>query len=825
MSFARKFSSRLATLFAAATGVIVLSLLPLSQGLGQDKAPPVVAPVSGKMPADLLKSDPFDRLTLIDNTVWYIEQVAPRPLPVYDAAKAKADAKALAKKNRDKPSIVPNVGVDAKKEEAKQKEEQIPEDLDIQLREGDIKDFRIKRTSIKKIEYFEDLLMAEGDRLLISKEFAKAFEHYLRVRDRMPNWKGLEERIDKLLFAEGSWALIEQDRDRGVRLLRELAARAPKYPELTDQMAKAYEGRIRESFDKGLYPYARRVLHDLEGFAPDSLVVKTSRELFEKKAKALTDEGMKGEGSARLDKLTEALRVWPNSTTAAEKYLETFKQSPTLDVAVIDLPRPAGPFIHNPAGARVARLLYLPLLANGTEEAKTGKLTDQLLANFEVQDIGRKVEIKLKSGATWSDGSRSVGVMDVVRSLSDRAQPRSPGYSARWADLVDRVEVTDEQQITIKLHRSILKAEDWFLGPVGPGHAAWDGRVPSSDGKRLPVGDGPFVAESESDGVATYTNAAKDVPAGGVRRIREVRYTSGSAALGALVRGDVTLVERVPPDRVNALRQDPSLKLGAYTHPTLHRIALDGRNPVLKNRSLRRGIAVAIDRKGLLEENVLRHKIDTVNLPSDGPMAIDSYANAPNVPSYKQDALLAKMLVNAAKTEMKVGFIKLKLEYPSIPEAQAAAPKIAESLKAAGIDVTLKEVSESELEEAIRSGRKFDMAYRASRCVEPVWDMGPMLCPGFDAPMETDSLSAIASPRIMQLLLQLEHSQDWNSAKDLVTQIDRESHDELPVIPLWQIQDYYAYRSRLKGPAETADHLYQGIEKWQIEPWFAKDPW
>ena len=100
-----------------------------------------------------------------------------------------------------------------------------------------------------------------------------------------------------------------------------------------------------------------------------------------------------------------------------------------------------------------------------------------------------------------------------------------------------------------------------------------------------------------------------------------------------------------------------------------------------------------------------------------------------------------------------------------------------------------------------------------------------MLCPGFDAPMETDSLSAIASPRIMQLLLQLEHAQDWNSAKELVTQIDRESHDELAVIPLWQIQDYYAYRSRLKGPAETAAHLYQGIEQWQIEPWFAKDPW
>ena len=100
-----------------------------------------------------------------------------------------------------------------------------------------------------------------------------------------------------------------------------------------------------------------------------------------------------------------------------------------------------------------------------------------------------------------------------------------------------------------------------------------------------------------------------------------------------------------------------------------------------------------------------------------------------------------------------------------------------------------------------------------------------MLCPGFDSPMETDGLSAIASPRIMQLLLQLEHAQDWNSAKELVTQIDRECRDELPVIPLWQMEDHYAWRTRLKGPAESSERLYQGVDSWEIEPWFAKDPW
>ena len=59
----------------------------------------------------------------------------------------------------------------------------------------------------------------------------------------------------------------------------------------------------------------------------------------------------------------------------------------------------------------------------------------------------------------------------------------------------------------------------------------------------------------------------------------------------------------------------------------------------------------------------------------------------------------------------------------------------------------------------------------------------------------------------------------------LALQIDRESRDELPVIPLWQLGDHYAWRDRLTGPGKGAGELYQGIETWEIAPWIAKDPW
>jgi peptide/nickel transport system substrate-binding protein len=186
---------------------------------------------------------------------------------------------------------------------------------------------------------------------------------------------------------------------------------------------------------------------------------------------------------------------------------------------------------------------------------------------------------------------------------------------------------------------------------------------------------------------------------------------------------------------------------------------------------------------------------------------------------------LAKMLVAAARKELNNAPIQLKLEYPAIPEVAAIVPKVAEAFRTAGVEITTVEVLPSRLERELRAGRRFDLAYRVLRCDEPVLDAGVMLCPGYDAPPEADALASAASPRILQLLLQLERASEWPTARGLALQIDRESRDELPVIPLWQLVDHYAWRDRLKGPSAEAATLYQGIETWEIEPWFARDPW
>ena len=773
---------------------------------------------------DLMKSQPFDRLMLIDGTKVIVEPVSPRPLPPMVRAKEKKSVLDDATTDRIGPPKEGNVGTEAAK---KKDADPILREINIQRLDGEPGAFSVRRIHIKSIEYFEDLLLAEADRLIGARDYFKAFEHLQLVRERNPKWRGLEEGFQKLIYEEGNAALLDRDIDRAQRLLRDLHARKPDYPGLSGLLASAYGGRIERAVKSEAFREGRRVLHDLEVFAPQHPLVAETKARYLELAKSHLEKAAKASGTTKLDEAAEALRIWPNLDPAAPVYEAAFVAVPTLDVAVCDVPRQIGPWVRSPAEERGTRLVYLPLLARDDEDAARGRVRDQLAAELLSTDLGRRITVQLKRGPAWSDGSRPVSAIDVVRSLSDRAQPSSPAFNARWADLLERIEALDETQVVLRLTRAPLKAESWMLGPIGPAHASRDGQAPTSEGSRRPLGDGPFVWDPNADVGATFRAAWQAGAPGAPKivRVREFRLPSAKAAVGALLRGEVTMLEHVPQDRLADLAREPEIKIGRLKQPDIHRIAIDGRNPQLRNRTLRRAISYAIDRRTILEEVVLKRAVDARNGPADGVFARDGYANAPDVRELDYDPLLARMLVGAARKEMGGDPIKLTYEYPSLPEARASAPRIVEALRLAGLLVTPIERPESELEEALRSGRRFDLAYRAGACNEPVAEAGPMLCPGYDAPQDTDGLAAIASPRILQLLLQIEYVSEFASARAAVAQLDREVRDELPVIPLWQLDHNYAWRTRLTGPKDVADALYQDIDQWEIAPWYAKDPW
>lgn len=823
-----KLMSLAASLLALLSAAVAAQLKPASGPA------PAAQPGAGSLglapELSLLRSTPFDRITLVDGSVLRVEPLTPRPLPPYDPEKDAARRKAAAIQSKSKIKTQPppsgNIGTLGQRKTIERPEsdaEELPgETISIHLLEGDLQDFLLKRIGIRSIEYFEDLLLAEANRLIRRGDFTAAFDYLLRCQARDPKWKGLAETYDRLLFEEGVSLLSGTQSERGLRLLRDLSSKRPSYPGLAEELARAYGRRIDALFLAKNYSAGRRLLFELEKLSPNNSGAKIAREQFAARAKEVAEAAEKSEDPGEgLDSWRESLRIWPLLEGGRARHDAAFSKAPTLDVGVTDEPGSRGLLGATAAAERISALVMSPILAGLDEAATTGQNPEQLAAGLETTQLGRSLTLTLREHRPWSDGSRSVLAIDVAWTLAEQARPESPLFRARWAQLLDRIEIKEERQIEIRLRRQSMKPEVWLQGPALPAQGTPWGAVRQADGSLRPIGDGPYRLVGQQKGLSVYK--AEDAAAGGSRpriaRVLERLFTSDAEALAALTRGDVALIDHVPLSRLEEARAIPGVRVGAYERPVLHRIALDGRNPALRLRTLRRGLSLAIDRKALLEEIVLKGPSTAESLVSDGPFPRGNYADAPDVKPLEYDPLLARMLVSAARKELGEQPIRLKFEYPRDAMVKAVAPRLIEAWTNAGVVIEASERPAGELEDELASGRRFDLAYRATASDDPVFAAGPLICPGYDASPAIDPLGAIASPRILQLLLMLEAAADPPTANPLLLRIDRESRDELPILPLWQTRAYRAWRDHLTGPAETARHLYERITSWEIRPW------
>ena len=238
------------------------------------------------------------------------------------------------------------------------------------------------------------------------------------MRTRNAGWPGLDDHVNRVLFAEGSRALIDGDGERGLRLLGELLGRKRDYPRPTSIRSA---GRTRSEssgpLKLGLYARGRRVLHEFVELAPEHVMVKAMRALYVNKASQIVKDTAGLNGPERLDGLTLALRIWPDLDGVLALYNTAFAAEPTLDVAVSDVAAPLGPWVRSPADARMTRLLYHPILADTGDDARKGNKPGQLAAAtaLESSDLGRRVLLRIQAGVFWSDGSRPVSAIDVAR--------------------------------------------------------------------------------------------------------------------------------------------------------------------------------------------------------------------------------------------------------------------------------------------------------------------------------------------------------------------------------------------------------------------------
>src|SRR5690606_9541932 len=65
-------------------------------------------------------------------------------------------------------------------------------------------------------------------------------------------------------------------------------------------------------------------------------------------------------------------------------------------------------------------------------------------------------------------------------------------------------------------------------------------------------------------------------------------------------------------------------------------------------------------------------------------------------------------------------------------------------------------------------------------------------------------------------LRQVEAANNWRDVRERLHELHATVNAELPIIPLWQVVDSFAYRRDVTGIGSDIVSLYQNVERWRL---------
>jgi peptide/nickel transport system substrate-binding protein len=265
-------------------------------------------------------------------------------------------------------------------------------------------------------------------------------------------------------------------------------------------------------------------------------------------------------------------------------------------------------------GYAIGDLLFLKLADVGPDMSTVGGFEPEL-ANEWVFEDDRTIRFTLHPDARWHDGAPVtaedvVFTFDVYRDsvVASTARPRLEGIAA--------VAARDAHTVVFRFRRPYqdMLFDAVYHMRVLPKHLL--DTIPrtalaSHPFGRGPVGNGPyrFVRWRAGQSIELTADSAFFLGRPGVRRVIW-RFTADvNTAVAQFLAGEADVVNALPPDALQRVRSDDQLRAIPWTPSTIYGYVLfnhrdpvdhDRPHPLFGNRSVRRAVAMAVDRPTLV---------------------------------------------------------------------------------------------------------------------------------------------------------------------------------------------------------------------------------
>lgn len=477
-----------------------------------------------------------------------------------------------------------------------------------------------------------------------------------------------------------------------------------------------------------------------------------------------------------------------------------------------------------------------------------GKLTENLISTFEVNEAKTEFVFHLRESIYFSDGTTNLTAKDIVYSANrvrtmnggsiappvnpsqeqtasanpsneTAASPSETAEAANagivqpersryelYSEFVDTIEEIDPYTVKLTMNKAGNAGLHFMTFPV---------MNEALEKGEFPVGTGPYAAESyDADGegkkhLVLIPNAHWRKTAPYIEKIVATSYSDEKSELEAV---DSSLLDFITTDILNSENYKETGKTQVVDYMTNYYDCIVPNFNVssLSDKNIRKAMSYAIDRRQVISTVLLNHAV-----PSDMPIAPDYYAYDAKFKVNDYDLGKSKELLAGAGYRTEKDGEGQTLTLNMIVEddrdfsyRKEAAKAVAKQLSKVGIEVNIEKLPKEEYAKRLQD-KNFELAYCSF-----YMDIAPNVEFMFRE-NGTSNFGNVRSEEINQAMDQNALAVGENETKIAMSNLQQQLADIMPQIGICYRMNSYICDEGIKGIMETRENMvFQNIQDW-----------
>ena len=417
----------------------------------------------------------------------------------------------------------------------------------------------------------------------------------------------------------------------------------------------------------------------------------------------------------------------------------------------------------------------------------------------------------LRPGVEFQDG-RSLTSRDVKYTFDSVLRGHVVSTKAAAYRYVDHVEAPDELTVVFRMKEPFVT----LLWNVSDGAM---GIVPYGSGAEMsshPVGSGPFrfVRAQQDKDIVVERNPHYWGEKAHIKQVRFLIVPDTTTRALELRKGSADLeINALTPDMVVSLGRDPGLEVVRAPGSVLNYLALNCRDPILRDVRVRQALAYAIDRRPLLEylRRGLARQASSVLPP-------ESWASNSRLPRHDYDPQRARQLLDQAGYPARGGVrFHLTMKTSTEEDTRLLAAVLQQQLRDVGIALDIRSFEFATFFADVTKGlfQLYSLRWIGGNEDPDIFEYA------FDSdkfPPHGANRSFYSNPVLDRLVDRGRSELDENLRKQTYAEIQSILAEQLPYINLWYQDNVLVHTRRVANLRLNPSGNYDFLRRAEIRP-------